>query len=49
MSNESTDIGYYDPQHFPENTLLSTRLRVKDAREFSRSDKGHFDVIELEK
>jgi ADP-ribose pyrophosphatase YjhB (NUDIX family) len=49
MSNESTDIGYYDPQHFPENTLLSTRLRVKDAREFSRSEKGYFDVIELEK
>ena len=49
MSNESTDIGYYDPQNFPENTLLSTRLRVKDAREFSRSDKGYFDVIELEK
>ena len=49
MSNESTDIGYYDPQSFPENTLLSTRLRVKDAQEFSRSDKGYFDVIELEK
>ena len=49
MSNESTDLGYYDPQNFPKNTLLSTRLRVKDAREFSRSDKGYFDVIELEK
>ena len=49
MSNESTDIGYYDPQNFPENTLFATRLRVKDAQEFSRSDKGYFDVIELEK
>ena len=49
MSNESTDIGYYDPQNFPENTLFATRLRVKDAQEFSRSHKGYFDVIELEK
>ena len=49
MSNESTDIGYYHPQNFPENTLFATRLRVKDAQEFSRSHKGYFDVIELEK
>ena len=49
MSNESTDLGYYDPQNFPTNTLLFTRLRVKDTQEFSRSDKGSFNVIELEK
>ena len=49
MSNESTDLGYYGPQNFPTNTLLSTRLRVKDTQEFSRSDKGSFNVIELEK
>jgi hypothetical protein len=49
MSNESTDLGYYDPQNFPPNTLLSTRLRVKDAQEFSISDKGSSNVIELEK
>ncbi|PZC41275.1 MAG: 8-oxo-dGTP pyrophosphatase MutT, NUDIX family [Chloroflexi bacterium] len=49
MSNESTDLGYYDPQNFPTNILLSTRLRVKDTQEFSRSYKGSFNVIELEK
>ncbi|MFL2783603.1 MAG: NUDIX domain-containing protein [Dehalococcoidia bacterium] len=30
-SEESLDIGYFDPSQFPEKTVLSTKLRVNDA------------------
>ena len=30
-SEESLDIGYFDPSQFPEKTVLSTILRVNDA------------------
>ncbi len=31
ISEESLDIGYFDPSQFPEKTVLSTKLRVNDA------------------
>ncbi len=34
LSNESTDIGYYDPNKFPDKTLFSAKLRVTNTREF---------------
>lgn len=48
LSNESTDIGYYDPDMFPDKTLFSAKLRVKDTQEFCKRNKGEFDVVKLE-
>ena len=48
LSNESTDIGYYDPNMFPDKTLFSAKLRVKDTQEFCKRNKGEFDVVKLE-
>lgn len=31
ISDESTDIGYFDPRALPENTVLSHRVRIEDA------------------
>jgi len=31
ISDESTDIGYFRPEALPEETLLSHRLRIRDA------------------
>lgn len=31
ISDESTDIGYFHPDALPDNTLLSHRIRIKDA------------------
>lgn len=33
ISDESTDIGYFAPDALPEDTLLSHRIRIKDALE----------------
>ena len=30
ISDESLDIGYFSPEEFPDHTLLSAKLRVKD-------------------
>ena len=33
ISDESTDIGYFAPDDLPQDTLLSHRIRIKDALE----------------
>ena len=48
LSKESTDIGYYDPQKLPEQTLFSAKLRVKDTQKFCKRNQGEFDVVKLE-
>ena len=48
LSNESTDIGYYDSNHFPSKTLFSAKLRVNNTQAFCRLNEGGFDVVKLE-
>ena len=48
LSNESTDIGYYDPNQFPDNTLFSAKLRVNATQLFCKIHEGEVDVIKLE-
>lgn len=31
ISEEGTDVAWFDPESLPENTLLSHRIRIKDA------------------
>jgi 8-oxo-dGTP pyrophosphatase MutT (NUDIX family) len=31
LSAEGTDLAWFDPENLPENTLLSHRIRIKDA------------------
>ena len=35
VSHEGTDVAWLDPNALPENTLLSHRIRIKDALESS--------------
>lgn len=37
ISHESTDIGYFDINHLPKNTLLSHSIRISDAMKFTSS------------